>query len=94
MRHLSSGSRFFDCRDFAHPRPPVISHVSGTIDLGEFTHLLRVIGAKVSSSDAAAIWDFIDANKSGHIEFEEFFLFYTAKLPQRRRSTFARTNSR
>ena len=45
---------------------------SGKIDKREFSHAVRALGfSDISEADAGAVFDMLDEDKSGHLEYKE-----------------------
>ena len=52
------------------------SNKDGLIEKGELALALSSLGLRVSSNDIDRFFKFIDSDKSGNLDFEEFQLFY------------------
>ena len=50
---------------------------NGTIDVGEYVHLLKALGANSSAEEVAAGIEALDSNRNGRIDFEEFSTWWS-----------------
>ena len=50
---------------------------NGTVEKGELSHLLVLLGIRVSPYELGTIFNYLDADGSGCITFDEFYSWYT-----------------
>jgi hypothetical protein len=56
---------------------------NGALDADEFNRMLKLIGARITPLEVKAVFAYIDADSSGFVSFDEFYMFCQANVPDR-----------